>query len=137
MPKPKIAKSKLQENIDSFQPSILWEQKTVDREACIYRVNRVLSDTPPGATPEDYPYHTVSGGVMLNSVFKSIFPKGKIPVMPKHEADRLCAMDFGFDKKSGYPCRIFKNENKIKIVVYPENGTPYTMDCFTGLRAEK
>ncbi len=57
--------------------------------------------------------------------------------MPKHEATRLCAMELGFDKQTGYPCRIFKNKSEIKIVVYPENGTPYTMDCFTGLKAEK
>ncbi len=66
MPKPKLAKAKLLENINSFQPSILWEQKTVGKEAFIYRVNQVLSDTPPGATPEEYPYYTVSGGVMLH-----------------------------------------------------------------------
>ena len=137
MPKPKLAKSKPLGNIDSFQPSILWEQEIVNREACRHRKKCVLSDTPPGATPNDYPYHTVLGGVMLNSVFKSVFPEGKIPVMTKYEADTLCAMEFGFDKKTGYPCRIFQNKSEVEIIVYPENGTPYPMDCFTGLKAEK
>ena len=136
MKKLKLVKAQFYENTDSVQLSLTWDTEKVKKETGRFRINQILSDTPPGSTRDDYPYHVVSGGVMLHPVFKSLFPEGDVPVMSKEEADRLCASEFGFDKKSGCACRITTGDEEIEIVVYPPNDTPYLMDCFTGLKKE-
>jgi hypothetical protein len=133
MRKLKLAKAEVLENIDSFQPLITWEKEVVRKEACIHRTNQVLSDTPPETSPDNYPYLLVSGKAVPHPIFDPL----KIPILPRGAANLLFATEVGFDRKSGFPCRIVKNDDVVKVIVYPENKLPYIMDCFTGLKKEK
>ena len=132
-----LKKDEHEGNINSYQPHIFDDEKTREREACRYRASVLLSDTPKGTSIEDYPYVTVENGVKLHDVFLPIF-NGKIPVMSKESADELCARHIGYDGRSGYPVRIYRDSIGIVIKAFSPSGEVLIMDCFTGnLEREK
>jgi len=97
-----------------------------------YRIDQVLSDTPPESTIEDYPYRTVEGGVIPHKAFSPLFKNGKSPLLTKEKADELFSSILGYDKKSGFPVRIYQNGNDIAIQAYSPTGEIYFMECSTG-----
>jgi len=118
-----------------FLPSLFASREEQRFDACRYRASRILSDTPPETDIDTYPYKKHSDGVELHHVFQALFPDGKIPFMSKEEADRLCDTQIGYDRATGYPCRVLKHGAIFTIKVYPAiNSAPYIMDCFTGGR---
>ena len=132
-----LAKAKVCPNINGYQTSILDNIEVQRKKICEYRIKIFFSDTPPKATPSNYPYVVFGNLVKLNDIYRPLFPNGDIPLLSKEKSDKLCATEFGFDKNSGFPCRIFRCGEEIKIMIYPPEGEPYEMDCFTGLKAEK
>ena len=133
MRKLKLAKAEVLENIDSFQPSIILEQEAAKKEACLYKINQVLSDVPIGAASGSCPYALVSGKAVPHPVFDLL----KISILSKEEADLLFATEVGFDQKIGFPCLIVKNNGVVQSIVYPQDKSLYIMDCFTGLEKER
>ncbi len=139
MPKPSLKKAELLEGLDGLQPSLSDSPSEVLYKAMQYRVQRILSDTPPGTTPSTYPFIQSDGGkVLLHDIFKPLFPKGKIPMMSKDHADRLFSTILGYHSKNGLPARIYKEPNDtITIKVFEPSGESYKIDCFTGLKVEE
>ena len=137
MRKLKLKKAKLLTNINTYQPSILDSQEKQAEEACQHRITILLSNTPKGATSENYPYQIVEDGVRLHDVFLPLFG-GKVPIMSKECSDELCARHIGYDGRSGYPVRIYRDSIGIVIKAFSPYGEVLIMDCFTGnLELEK
>jgi hypothetical protein len=116
-----------------FLPSLFMSREEQELDACRYRIRRILSDTPPQTDLDTYPYKEHPEGVKLHPIFQALFPDGKIPLMSKEEADKLCDTQIGYDRHSGAPCRLVKEDGRITVEVYPAiNAAPYIMDCFAG-----
>ena len=138
MSKLKLKKAHFLTELNCCLLDLFSDEDKVKEEACAYRISQVLSDTPPEATSDDYPYEVMSKGVRLNTIFAPLFNKGELPFMSKREADDLCAKDIGYEKKYGLPVRIYRDSSGITIRAFTPSGEVFVLDCFAGdLELEK
>ena len=123
MKKLKLVKSRPLEHREGYQTSVVEDN---EKGYFDYRVDRLLSDTPPDATPDTYPYSLKIEYAIPHEIFRSVF-SDSLPKLVKEEADRLFSTSMGYDKKTGLPCRIHRTDKKVTIEAFPQDAAPYVL----------
>ena len=132
MAKFKLKPPCLLENLEGQQSSLLDTAEEIEEAKLRYRILRLSSDVPEGATPGNFPYREADGKVLLHEVFTPLFPED-IPLMERSEADKLLSRDIGYNSKSKMPVRIYRSSDGTvnQIVGYSQTKKAYLIDIST------